>query len=272
MKRYTEEEINNLWVKFSNEKSLSWKMRILSTEIGVPVLMTSESWSSRMEIRLNESEFATSDVYDPKHIRLAIRDEEMFKRILRTFGRLPHEVVRAVDSAFLEERADGIFGIMKPISSEETEKIFRRWDRYLRWVDKHYPNQDTNIFWETEKLPKNMLSWGARYILGGIKPSRIAIKAISKGIAEIDPSGIIKYTEDSHLFSVYDFTLSDEGRGRYESFGWSAAMSLSIHKAVETAFSGKDKKDDENIFVVNKIPEQWEIDAGYYRGIKKKRD
>lgn len=270
MKRYTNKEIGDLWKKFSSEKSLAWKCRILSGAIGVPVLITSESWSgNKMEIRLEESDYGQSAVFDCKHFRLAISDEVMFKKLVYTLGKLPHEVVKAVDGAFLDERADGILSLMKPASQDAADKILYRWKKYIDWVEKHYPNQDDSIFWETEKLPKNMLAWGARAILGGVKPSRIAVRAISKGIAEIDSSGVVKYTEDSKLFSVYDFSATENGRGRYESFGWSSAMSLSLHKAVEAAFGGKDADD---VFTVNKIPEQWEIDAGYYTGIKKKRD
>ena len=148
-------------------------------------------------------------------------------------------------------------------SKADVKRVFARWRKYLSWVRKHYDTYNKVLWWRESSLPDNMPAWAARVILGGVVPSEVGINAVKSGFAEIDECGILTYKKVSIgsdkcvRYSVFDF--SDDPSGKYECFGYSGALSLDIQKCF-----GRDT--EPNTFHVSKIPEQWELDRGFYRG------
>lgn len=250
MKKYDE-----LWEMFSGY-SIERKCSFMVRHSGIPCIVSTGSWSG-MEIRLTEG--SDSAVFDPTHIKLNVSDRELFEQILETFNDVDNHIVEVISKVIMTYSLKGGFGLMLPLEGDEVNKIFRRWKRFLDWVDTHYDLSKT-LWWHDDSLPENMLAWAARSILGGIMPSRVGINAIKNKIADIDEYGLLTYkkvkgSDKCVCYSVYDFSADSDAK--YDCFGYSGVLSIEISRCF-----GKVK--DPNKYSVSKIPEQWEIERGFY--------
>lgn len=250
---------NDLWELFRGY-SIEKKCRFIKQHTGIPCIVSTEPWDG-MEIRLTEG---NSVVFDPTHIKLSVSDRKLFEQLLETFDDVDNHIVEVVSKVLMSQSLEGVLGIMFPLEGDKVDQIFRRWKRFLKWVSTHYDLSDV-LWWRNKQLPENMVAWAARSILGGIMPSRVGINAIKNKIADIDECGLLTYKKVEGLdkcvcYSVYDFT--SDTNAKYECFGYSRVLSIEISRCFG-------KVEDPNKYLVSKIPEQWEIDRGFYRGTEK---
>ena len=229
----------------------------------VPVRITFESWSSEFEIRISTVRKTTC--LGPTRWLVNADDMETLEKLYNYFKYIDHTMVGILGKVCFEQKLHG----MKLFCEEEDiDEMLKRWDKFTKYMLKHFPEYaetstcDRGFHWD-EKKGENVIAWAARCILGGIKPSRVGIDAVKAKTAQIDESGLLTFTEKSGLKSRWHFVEGGSDGERHitalDCFGISGSIGCAMQKAF-----GNDK----DIVETNKVPEQWEIDAGVFIGIK----
>ena len=103
-------------------------------------------------------------------------------------------------------------------------------------------------------------------ILYGIKPSKIGIQLFKEHKVDISENGILTLKKDSGIETRWHFkNREDQKEGdpsEIDSFGISGSISMCFARAFA---------EDKDVLVCNKVPEQWEVDANVFIGLKTKK-
>lgn len=250
----TNERIQRIIDKIDGATTLERKLRILSMEFyGWRVSVTAGSWEHG-EIRITETG-DTCFMGDPRMIQININDLDHIAELIEVLGDINYRVIEAAKKACLDERLDSTgFRFLKPM---DWETCIKRWTKLHVWIKKWFPKYP-NVGWDwNPAVPKNFINWAVRTCLGNIKPSRIFLDNIDKGIIEIQENGISNWKQGSGYWSEYCFRTDEEIR---QSFGWGGQMSIAIQRVFST-------KEESPIGEYNKVPEQWEVDSHYFQRV-----
>ena len=195
---------------------------------------------------------------NPRNLRINIRDftAKMFEDI-STLG-LRKALGSKLKGVTTLEKFDDAIIFLECI---DWNTSIKRWYKFINWLGANTEyNDDNAVLWD-EKLPRNMVAWACRHILGGIGVSRTLRKNIK--LVEFDKQGIAHWKSNSHLWSEYIFRSDDEAR---QVLGWSGALNWRMSQVWST-----DK--DSPICRTNKVPDKWEEESGiFHRLVKREKE
>ena len=224
----------------------------------IPVRVSHEPWDG-FEIRITESK---STCYSPVRWRINAADIELIERLAAAFQHIDYTMFRILNKVWAHDHLGTHFGFMEELDIDE---MLRRWERFNKWVGKYYPDYNEEplhrkVGWDDHKsLPANSIAWAARVILFGIKPSDVGLKLFKEHKVEITEAGLLMLTEESGLVSRWHFSDAKGAVNTIDSFGLGGCFDAAMQKAFG---------DDKDIVECNKIPEQWEIEANVFVGLK----
>ena len=250
--------------KLAKATTLEEKMMSILSEFSyaIPVRVSMGPWDG-FEIRLTQE--SESVCYGPMHWKVNVDDIDLIKRLSVTFKHIDITMLDVLNKVWGHEHLGMHIGFMKECDIDE---MLRRWDRFNNWVGKYYSDYQKNstdrkFDWlKHQSLPDNSVAWAARVILYGIKPSKIGLKLFKEHKTEIAESGILKLTKDSNLVSRWHFSDAEGAVSTIDSFGLGGCIGAAMQKA----FS-----DEKDIVECEKLPEQWEIEANVFIGLKTKK-
>ena len=252
----------NIKEKLVKATTLEEKMWVIHSEFSIPVRASYGSWDG-FEIRLTQE--SDSVCYGPMRWKVNVDDVDLIERLAGMFRHIDHTMLSALNKVWGCEHLGMHIEFMKECDIDE---MLHRWDRFNKWVGKYYPDYQKKSFdrkfdWlKHQSLPDNSVAWAARVILYGIKPSKIGLKLFKEHKAEITESGILKLTEDSNLVSRWHFSDATGAVDTIDSFGLGGCIGAAIQKAFG---------DEKDIIECDKIPEEWEIEANVFIGLKEKK-
>lgn len=165
------------------------------------------------------------------------------------------EIINKANFGMLEVVNRVCFDKKQGVTNEAipTAEILKRWEKYIDWVVKHYPEYGNHQFdWLFKSgHPDNYPAWAARAILGDIKPGPYTNKLIREGKVVFGEDGYARLTKP---LAVFNFEYSD-----------------ATHSVGQTGYRRLTGGDFDCCFESNsriarctKVPEQWEIDEGVF--------
>lgn len=249
--------------KLKKATSLEDKLWAIHYELyAVPVRISYGSWEG-FEIRLTTE--GESLCYGPMRWQVNVDDIELIGNLIEAFQHIDHTMLDVLNKVWGYEHLGMHLGFMEKCDIDE---MLHRWERFNNWVGKYYPDYqkeplDRKFDWMKHKsLPDNSVAWAARAILYGIKPSAIGLKLFTEHKTEVSESGILKLTADSNLVSRWHFSDESGAVNTIDSFGIGGSLGAAMQKAFG---------DDKDIVECEKVPEQWEIEANVFIGLKTKK-
>lgn len=232
----------------------------------IPVRISYGSWEG-FEIRLTEE--GNSVCYGPTYWKVNVNDVELIERLAAAFEHIDHTMLEILNKVWAYQHLGMHVGFLEELDIDE---MLRRWDRFNNWVGKYYPDYNLEPLnrafnWTKHKsIPDNAIAWAVRVILYGIKPSKIGMQLFKEHKVEVDPTGILKLTEDSELECRWHFKKREDRQkgdpSEIDSFGIGGCLSACMQRAFG---------DEKDIIECNKVPEQWEIDANVFIGVAPKK-
>ena len=246
--------------KITQATSLEDKLWAIHRELyAIPVRVSYGSWEG-FEIRLTAE--GKSTCYGPMRWQVNVDDIELIGRLIEAFQHIDHTMLGVLNKVWGYEHLGMHLGLMHDCDIDE---MLHRWERFNNWVGKYYPEYqkdplDRKFDWMKHKsLPENSIAWAARVILYGIKPSTLGLKLYTEHKVEVAENGILKLTEDSGLISRWHFSDEAGAVNTIDSFGIGGCIGAAMQKAFG---------DEKDIVECEKVPEQWEIEANVFIGLK----
>jgi hypothetical protein len=253
--------------RLSRAKTLEDKIFALSGAFGsVPVTVSYEGWSG-LEIRLTES--GESCAFDAIHWRINVEDTDLISTLHEQFKNIDHTMIGIINKVWMHPTLGLHLGFMNP---QDINKMLKRWERFNAWMSKHFPeykkkSSERAFDWQNPKaFPANTIAWATRCILYGIKPSSTGIKLFKEHKVDISENGILTVKKDSDIVTRWHFKNREERKDgdpcEIDSFGISGSITMCFSRAFA---------DDKDVLECNKVPEQWEVDANVFVGLKTKK-
>lgn len=191
---------------------------------------------------------------DPRNLRINLRDftEEMYDDISKlALRRGLGAQLKGVTT--LEKFNDALI-VLEHI---DWNTSIKRWAKFIDWLGANTEYNDEEVILWDEKLPRNMIRWSARHILGGIGVSKTLRENVK--LVKFDKQGIAHWKSDSGIWSEYIFRSDEEAR---QVLGWSGALNWRMSQVW-----GSDK--DSPICRTNKVPDKWEEESGIFHRVVK---
>ena len=210
-------------------------------------LSSSEIWGDHPQVSITS--VGESKFIDPIHVHLNVEDENTVEVIDDLFCSIPTELLEAIAGTRFEQK----WGIENPMSIDEG---IRRWAKFLAWVQEHYTGFPETGWLINSHQPENLLHWAARVILGGVKPSKIGLALLREGKAIIGDDGYLRLPRAEALWEFdhhnYDGT---------QSVGIAGERRL-VGKPFNAVFTSETSR----VCKATKIPEEWEMKLGIFKG------
>lgn len=191
---------------------------------------------------------------DPRNLRINIRDftAEMYDDISKLA--LRPRLSAQLKGVTTLEKHDDVLIVLEHI---DWNTSIKRWSKFIDWLGANTEyNDDNTVLWD-EKLPRNMIRWACRHILGEIGVSKTLRENVK--LINFDKQGIAHWKSDSNVWSEYIFRSDDEAR---QVLGWSGALNWRMSHVW-----GSDK--DSPICRTNKVPDKWEEESGIFHRVVK---
>ena len=233
-------KVELMLLTLSNETRFEWKISGLGKF----------DWDKRPQVRLTTGSMFSKAV-SAKHFEVAITDLETIEKIKKCFDR---RYLTALFEMLTEVELNEKNGSNAPFSIEDA---LQRWEKYFSWLEEHYPQFGKSETWLLESShPDNLAAWAARVILGGVKPSKIGLQLLREGRVAIGEDGYLRLTGKER--SIYDFSHEDP----CNSVGSQGSKHLT-----GGAFKCVFKAHESRVCETTKVPEDWEIKMGLFKGL-----
>lgn len=259
--------IENTISRLKKTENMEDKLFALSGAFGtVPISVSYEGWNG-LEVRLTEC--GESTAFDPIHWRINPKDAALVEKLHEQLKNIDHTMIEIINKVWMHPTLGLHLGFMKP---QDIDTMLKRWERFNAWMLKHFPDYAKKGYerafdWQNPKgLPENTIAWGVRTILYGIRPSEIGLKLFKEHKVDITENGILTLKKDSGIETSWHFKKREDRKeddpSEIDSFGLSGSISMCFARALS---------DDKDILECNKVPEQWEVDANVFIGLKTKK-
>ena len=224
-------------------------MRDIENKIVIPVIIDgftpADYDSTQLQIALTAGASVTSS---PLNIVINIEDEKLIERAKTIFSypTFRCSLVDLVNRVCFEQK---IGTRNEPIT---TEQMLDRWERYILWINKHYPKYETDSDWYFRSPhPDNYAAWAARVILGNVQPGEYTKKLIRDRKVEFGEDGYVRLLKPIALYNFKEDAVQSVG---------ATGMKRLTGGDFKCCFTGPDSR----LAYCTKVPEQWEIDEGVF--------